>query len=250
MDGVDADLLVRQAEEGVKVMLRNARADLNSDDKPWRKRVEKDMGEGLTLTVYDSDVPGSPLLRFKGVLEAPFPPDVVVQLVNDHKARLAWDGNIAQLDTVVLRQHDPFCFVLHSATKSVGPVSARDFVDITAIVALEGGSYASGGCGYVDEKRYPARSGFVRGSNSPGGGWYFESVGEGSGTRCRISYVIHSDLKGWMPSVIINNAITGSYVSFYGDMLKYIRENPAAVDAARKAAAQEAERRAKAAGKA
>ena len=71
----------------------------------------------------------------------------------------------------------------------------------------------SGGTGVVDADRFPEASGFVRGWNTSSG-WVFEKTETGT----RIHYVIHSDLKGWMLSVVVNNALTGSYVTFFSDV--------------------------------
>ena len=33
-------------------------------------------------------------------------------------------------------------------------------------------------------------------------------------------YVIHSDLRGWMPSGVVNAALTSTYVAFFTDLRK------------------------------
>jgi hypothetical protein len=246
----DNAALLKSALDGVQVLLKNAKPDTNSDGKPWRQTLSK---PEMHLAVFESDVPGSSLRRFKGVIDLPFQADFVQTTVHDCKTRLTWDTNIAALDTLPVVTAEEaaasasasstpgaagptpasprlsYAFVLRSATKAVGPISARDFVDVTAVVDIGGGSFASGGAGAVDA-RFPEQSGFVRGWNSSGGGWLFEAVPPPGGpadapkTWTRIHYVIHCDLKGWLPSMAVNGALTGSYVTFYTDLLKHMNK--------------------------
>ena len=58
-----------------------------------------------------------------------------------------------------------------------------------------------------------------------GCGWFCERVRPsgavddecGGEEGVRVTYVIQSDLKGWFLAIIVNNAIGGSYVSFFED---------------------------------
>jgi len=234
--------LVDAAKAGVRALLANVGAAANAEGEPWVLNLDD---AALRLRVYYSKVPGSALLRFKGVCElgAQFAPQFVQTAVSDNAARLRWDGNMLALDTVVLRGAGAAAgapplepagadagvrrvVLLRSATKQVGPVSGREFVDVTAICddGFEGvprGSVASGGAGVVDAARFPDDPSLVRGWNSPGCGWLFEKREDG-GTR--VHYVIQSDLKGWFFPAIINSVLTGSYKTFFGDLQARLAE--------------------------
>jgi hypothetical protein len=240
--------LVDAAKAGVRALLANVGADANAEGEAWVLNLDD---AALRLKVFYSKVPGSALLRFKGVCElgAQFAPQFVQTAVSDNAARLKWDGNMLALDTVVLRGAgapaaapalEPGAggadagvrrvVLLRSATKQVGPVSGREFVDVTAIcddgfAGVPPGSVASGGAGVVDAARFPDDASLVRGWNSPGCGWLFERRADG-GTR--VHYVIQSDLKGWFLPMIINSVLTGSYKTFFGDLQKRLAELEAA----------------------
>lgn len=245
MAAADTDAtFVEAAKRGVAALLANTRADANAEGKPWTLGRED---AALGLKVYYSEVPGSGLLRFKGVCElaGAFSPQFVQTAISDNAARLRWDRNMQALDTVVLRGAGASAaapalasgaggadagvrrvVMLRSATKQVGPVSAREFVDVTAIcddgfAGVPAGSVASGGAGVVDAARFPEQPAFVRGWNSPGCGWLFERRADG-GTR--VHYVIQSDLKGWFMAVVINNVLTGSFFTFFDDVNKRLAE--------------------------
>jgi hypothetical protein len=63
---------------------------------------------------------------------------------------------------------------------------------------------------------YPEPSGYVRGANFPGCGWHVTASKNGEGKVVTlVTYIIHTDLKGWFPKIVVNNAIAGSYVDFF-----------------------------------
>ena len=117
----------------------------------------------------------------------------------------------------------------------------------------------SGGVGLKQDQtgaHFPVNPTFVRGINFPSG-WFFEPHGK----DCRVSYVIHADLKGWFTPLIVvrlfvfypprrgvtfyrshpgapiyllthsihlrpraqNNAIGGSFVAFFTDLKNALR---------------------------
>jgi len=232
------DALCALAVSGVAAVLGNLAADANAEGGAWTLGLED---RALQLRVFHSPVPGSPLLRFKGVCEVPgFAPQFVQAAVSDNAPRLRWDSNIAALDTLALRGEGAPAgappaaaaasgvqrvVLLRSATRPVGPISAREFVDVTAIcddgfAGVPAGSVVSAGVGVAADARFPEAPGFVRGINSASG-WVFERTAEG-GTR--VHYVIHSDLKGWFMAFVVNSAITGSYQTFFGDLKRRLAE--------------------------
>jgi len=219
---------IASAKSGVTALLSNIKPDVNAEGRPWVLGLER---PDINLKVYYSEVPGSSLLRFKGVCEIKgYAPMYIQEAISDNAERLKWDSNIAALDIHDIRGGTSGVpstdegilrvVLLRSATKPVGPISAREFLDVTAICdekfpGVPKGSVVSGGTGVVDAGRFPEASGYVRGWNTASG-WVFEKTETGT----TIHYVIHSDLKGWMLSVVVNNALTGSYVTFFSDVQK------------------------------
>ena len=233
---MDEDALVASAKAGVAACLANSVPDVNAEGRPWTQGLDD---KALRLRVFYSEVPGSSLLRFKGVCDLDgFTPQFVQTAISDNVERLKWDSNMFGLDTIVLRGPGAAAsapelsatsdagvrrvVLLRSATKRVGPVSAREFIDVTAICddgfpGVPAGSVMSAGAGVPDadaDARFPAAHGYVRGANSPGCGWLFERTPAGT----RVHYVIHSDLKGWFVPMVINAVLTGSFVTFFGDV--------------------------------
>lgn len=200
-------------------MIANTKSlEVNSEGNPWKVEYER---PDLNLRVFYSSVKGSSFRRFKAVCTIPYDVSTIRNFLADDQSRLTWDRNIQDISRIIVKEDADKrekIFVLRCATKQVGPISGRDFVDACAELVLEDGSVVNGGGGIpLEVSKFPATRGFVRGYNHPGSGWHFEPDPEGSGGT-RISYVIHCDLKGWFLPLIINNAIGGSYATFFEDL--------------------------------
>jgi len=223
----------------------------NAQGEAWVPAPGNDRPD-LQLRVFSSREPNSSLKRWLGVCK--FPGTDCVELMrhfNDLQKRLTWDKNCTNLQTHDLYSWpviDPSASAdaaqrtlplentlkfLRCTTAAHGPISARDFVDVNYLrhdVDLRGKCYAVVSCGGVTSELanfheskhpdvYPVVSGVVRGITSGGCGWYIEQdrdprTGEYT-DACAVSYVIHSDIKGWLPTVLINSTVGGTFADFF-----------------------------------
>jgi len=154
------------------------------------------------------------------------PPRKVLDVLDDSQGRLQWDRNIKSLETVVLQEAPFRACLLCSCTKNVGIISGRDFIDVPVYLEYKDapsppagpdafvapvGSLVNGGHGIPSHPLFPEKSGVVRGWNSPGSGWLFEPVVvEGGEVHTRVHYLIHVDLKGWIPTALVNSSLSVS----------------------------------------
>lgn len=221
--------LCQKAYEGEALLMANTRnPDINSDGNPWRFEFER---KDLQLKVYNSMAHGNTIRRFKAVCVIPgIAPRELMAFIGDCPRRLTWDRNICALTTLQIRDDSRgLVTILRCATKQVGPISGRDFIDATIVRNLDDGSIVNGGSGLCPEDLHllhPESKAFVRGLNQPGSGWLVEPIKspDGAVTGSNIQYIIHTDLKGWFNAFIINQAIGGSYTAFFEDMLGALRE--------------------------
>jgi hypothetical protein len=230
----DAELIGRAYRATLTELLGNCGASLSFEGAPWRRVLAE---AALALEVFDVEVPGDTMRRFKGVCELPFTPAACYGALDDHPARSRWDSNLRALEATPL-QAAPFrAALLHSVTNAVGPISARDFIDCCVLLEMTGaeapagpegfraprGTVVSGGVGVEADARFPeGAGGAVRGLNGSSG-WVFEPLlgADGTtvrGTRCH--YVIHTHLRGWLPDFVVNSSIAGSYKTFFTDLRK------------------------------
>lgn len=214
------EVLCQKAYASVDILLANTKSEaLNADGNAWNVVLER---KDLQLKVYSSETKDSSLKRFKAIaLLSDITPQQLIDFIGDREHRKTWDRNIADLQTVDLATDERGTVaVLRSCTKKVGPIAGRDFVDVTVVHTLGDGSVVNCGTGLEVVDAFglfpPATKQFVRGFNLAGTGWHIEF--EPSMKGVKVSYVIQTDLRGWFLPVIINQAIGGSYVSFFEDL--------------------------------
>eukprot|EP00277_Geminigera_cryophila_P003611 CAMPEP_0179417240 /NCGR_PEP_ID=MMETSP0799-20121207/7255_1 /TAXON_ID=46947 /ORGANISM="Geminigera cryophila, Strain CCMP2564" /LENGTH=261 /DNA_ID=CAMNT_0021190223 /DNA_START=33 /DNA_END=814 /DNA_ORIENTATION=+ len=159
---------------------------MNSDNKPWNLLSTK---KSLGLQVFYSEAVGTPLRRFKAVCTmANITVDKVYEFIlhqTSTRERLKWDRNISLFDERLVAhfsqpQQVQTVKILRTCTKKVGPVSAREFIDVCCVVRLPDGSIASAGAGLLQHEtcgHYPPAKGYVRAVNLAGCGWHFVPSG-------------------------------------------------------------------------
>jgi hypothetical protein len=149
----------------------------------------------------------------------------------------------------------PRGIIQYSLTKAVGPISARDFVDAVleapvssfppdaaaaaAAAGVARGSYISAAhgvpIGSAIDRNWPNASGIVRGVNDACA-WVFEPLAAADANvrefgplvapngATRITYLIQSDIRGWVPTMVVNSSIYGLYKEFAIDLLARLEE--------------------------
>ena len=242
-------LFVAKGTEACMRTLEHTRStELNGDGKPWVFCQER---ADLALRIYQSEAAeggeGSNLLRHLGVCTVSnISPSVLLEFMMNIPHRLTWDRNLAGMEVVpvldetislpsspssVVVRHRR-CYISRSLTKRIGPISARDFVDSSMVLSLDGwdgeldggaksesSSILACGAGLSPSETFglfPVTDVAVRGNNQPSG-WHLHRCGT-DGRDCKVYFVIHTDLKGWFAPMIINKVIGGSFVTFFQDL--------------------------------
>lgn len=241
------------ALRGVAALLASL-GEAHASGAPWAAHSSVPR---LRLTVHSALVPGVAARAFRGTCLLPYPVAVVYALLGDLRARERWDRNIVRLDT---RAVAGGATVFYSVTKPVGPISGRDFVDATwrgelsalpaevrtgaGAAALAAGALVNGGAGMeAGHADFPASAAMVRGLNHASG-WVLEPCAPDAGTSgqagsawTRISYLVQPELKGWMPTSLVNATLAGMFTAFFGDLIEYVGTSEGAEAAAAAAAA-------------
>ena len=236
--------LRRALDDDAEILLKCCGAErVNHFGHAWASSYVK---EELELEVLYSKEEGSSLYRFMGVCRFKNMQAVdLMQFLYDLKRRLTWDANCCNLNShficewpvegaersAIVVPSDQ-CMMFRCETRAVGPVSARDFVDINYLrhnldsagqveSVISVGGHTPALTKIMNDKYsdvFPESSACVRGVTSGGCGWYCVQEKDSSGAFTGdviMHYVIHSDLKGWMPSAILNATVGGTYVDFF-----------------------------------
>jgi hypothetical protein len=210
------------------LLLGNCGATRSVEGAPWTSTLTH--ANPLLTVFYAPGPPGSSYNRFKGVCSLPFPPSLVWDCLHDNARRHAWDRNIHRVASTPLAAGPAItpsspplrACIVHSQTRNVGIIAGRDFTDLPVFLsfadapaapagpdayAAPQGTLVSGGAG-IEDAQFPPQPGFVRGWNSPGSGWVLEPVAQPSGAvHTKVHYLIHTDLKGWIPSALVNASL-------------------------------------------
>lgn len=98
-----------------------------------------------------------------------------------------------------------------------GVVTARDFVNVRHWKKI-GDNWVAGGVAVVHDDEPPQKS-IVRGENGPGC-WVFRPV-DGTTKKCSFQWLLDTDLKGWIPQYVIDQALTHAMVDFINCIRNY-----------------------------
>lgn len=98
-----------------------------------------------------------------------------------------------------------------------GVVSARDFVNVRHWKKI-GDCWVSANVSVVHKDEPPQKS-IVRGENGPGC-WVFSPVA-GAPKKCSFQWLLDTDLKGWIPQYVIDQALTFAMTDFLQCLRNY-----------------------------
>ena len=107
----------------------------------------------------------------------------------------------------------------HVMNKGQGPVTARDFVDLTLLKTLDNGAVIHVERGLLPHETYghfPETPAAVRGLKFPSC-MLMQRHGD-DGRDCLVTLCYHLDIKGWFSTSLVNSIIGNSFVGFFTDL--------------------------------
>ncbi|XP_031570769.1 stAR-related lipid transfer protein 3-like isoform X2 [Actinia tenebrosa] len=174
--------------------------DLLTVDKKWKHEKNKD---GI---IVESCILKDTGKMFKVQCSIDAPPSVVFSLivlrVEDGPK---WNSSVAE--SRVLHKIDNHTDICYNVTtdQAGGMVSSRDFVNLRHW-QKRGKAYFSCNAS-VEYQDMPPVNEHIRGENHPGG-WLF-AENEGHHDQTDFVMLVNTDLKGWLPQYLIDQAMTG-----------------------------------------
>lgn len=223
------------ARMGLDKMKANV-GSLGSEGHPW---IETSFNKALNMHMYQCDVGGGMHRRHKAVIDVPYAPRYFLDALLNDARRLVWDGSVATLTSQPIGTPEDCLWLQHGVTKGVYGVSPRDFVNAVSFENLEGGGIVHGGMGIEEHPLFPQRRGVQRALNLCGVGWHLLPIPPPEGRAAaadsswtRVSYIIHTDLRGWLPQFVINAAMGSTYAGFFEGVLKDLAAQATAAAAA------------------
>ncbi|EGD80382.1 hypothetical protein PTSG_10634 [Salpingoeca rosetta] len=173
------------------------------------------------------------------------PPSEATRLLNDYEVRKTWEDTLtkeSRSDVVVLERDNQTVQVIRTLSNAAlgGLISPREFIDLAWTEVQDDGSilhFAQS----IDHPDFPHTKGFVRGVNFPCGMLYEpvpasnddddDNGGDGEGdkhTRTKLTYIIHSDVGGWLPASLVFKGTTTTMWTILQSLHAHIRARQAA----------------------
>jgi hypothetical protein len=184
---------------------------VSSEGAEWK--LEKEAGG---ITIHSAEATGTGLRRFRAVTRLPCSPKYFRDSCIDNEERIKWDAAVG--GHTGIKGHDEcdaHTTIWRLVVNGAFGVSQRDFVDV-ATIELDGeGHVWAFGCSLSADDI--GSDGCVRGVNYPGSGWHVRPVtDEATGeAHCECTYIVLTDLKGWLLSGVVNMAMTGQFQDFF-----------------------------------
>ncbi|KAL5474432.1 hypothetical protein EMCRGX_G026377 [Ephydatia muelleri] len=110
--------------------------------------------------------------------------------------------------------------IVYTVSAGVGPVSSRDFVSVRLAFEDENGTKYSAGCAVTSSLK-PEQSGKTRAENHAGG-YVFIPI---SDSRTRLIWVLNSDLKGWLPQAVVDQALSSTVIETLLGLRSFLRDH-------------------------
>jgi len=150
------------------------------------------------------------LLRLEAYIESS-PEDVFRVTSQDCENATRWNKTVIDCRVLQVLGNDIDISYNVTAAAGGGVVSSRDFVTVRKWKRLENGDMLSVACA-VEHIRKPPDRRYVRGENKMSA-FVYRSV-PNFPNRCLLFMYVCTDIKGWIPQVVVNQALAGVLVDF------------------------------------
>lgn len=190
--------------------------DLLTSENQWVKETpHQDLDSGI---IYSQRVHGNhhhgKIFMLEGYVESS-PEEVFHETVIRIEESPTWNPTVKECKTVQVV--DENTDISHNITNEAvgGLVSSRDFVNLRHW-KMKDNVMISAGCSVIHPSVPPSKK-HVRGENGPGG-WFYKPCPQDP-NRCIFGWIINTDIKGWIPQYLVEQAVYGTLLQF----LKHLR---------------------------
>uniref|UniRef100_A0A3Q3WZS9 START domain-containing protein 1 n=1 Tax=Mola mola TaxID=94237 RepID=A0A3Q3WZS9_MOLML len=197
----DQLFFVRQGQEAMRKAL-----SMLEDEEGWKVEITESNGDVIRSKV----MPGARrVFRLEAVLEASVDELYNLLFVKVEEMH-QWNPNIQEIK--VLKHVGPETIVTHevSAPTAGNLIGQRDFLSVRHSCKHESGVYLGGTTIQLDS--FPPQAGFVRAEDGPTC-IVIQALRDDPG-KCRFTWLVNMDLKGWLPKSIVNQALPRAQLDF------------------------------------
>ncbi|CAL7946152.1 unnamed protein product [Xylocopa violacea] len=205
--------MIEDYKRKANVLVQNCHDLLRSED--WQ--IENIMSNGDIIFYMDRPKPEGRILKIEGIIEAP--PGILVNKLFD-EVELSPSWNRLLTESKKLQCIDENTDIVYQATSAQGGgiIGARDFVILRHRIQY-GNYYISSGTS-VPLKSLPNRNNVVRAENNLTCCAAERLPNEEN--KCRFTWIINTNLKGWIPQKIVDKSMSTALVDFMSYVRKYM----------------------------
>ncbi|XP_062519768.1 stAR-related lipid transfer protein 3-like [Corticium candelabrum] len=215
----DSFLTAEQRQEYIEIGRQSIQICMemaNDTMRPWKTEKLADAGRVICESL-ERPKPQTKLFRCRGVVPCSSV-EIFRILYLECEKTPQWNSSVAKCE--VLYRIDNRTDIIYNiaAEAAGGMVSRRDFVNVR-YWEKQGDIYISGGKG-IEYSRMPKQDGIIRGLNGPGG--YIMAPSSHNHQHSLVTWVLDTDLKGWIPQYIIDKALAGVMLNFFSSLTERV----------------------------
>ncbi|GAB1608295.1 stAR-related lipid transfer protein 5-like [Argonauta hians] len=182
-----------------------------NDENGWKIITEK---PNIVVSSRPSTEFNGNLYKAEGIIDAS--PSTVFQYLDPapDSLRLQWDKRMAGIECLQVLSKDIKLMRMYTGSELISIVSPRDFVDLVSNVENE--KFIATCAVSIEYSKCPPKPDFVRGFDHPCGLVCMKIPGEAKKTKL-LSF-LQPDLRGKLPTEIVDAAMPSSLLSFYDNL--------------------------------
>ncbi|XP_032687027.1 steroidogenic acute regulatory protein-like [Odontomachus brunneus] len=195
-------------------LLQNCHDLLTS--KEWK--VETTTTEGDVVSYMQPPKPGGRIVKITGIIDAPASTlvDWLFEGIEEHPS---WNKLV--MESVKLQNIDENTDIVYQSTSPQGGglITARDFIILRHRNKC-GNFYVSSGVS-IPTTTIPNRKHMIRGENGVGC-WAAEELSAENSNKCRFTWILNTNLKGWIPQKVVDRSLSTALIDFMTYLRKHL----------------------------
>ncbi|XP_020710138.2 steroidogenic acute regulatory protein-like isoform X2 [Athalia rosae] len=185
------------------------------DSPNWTFELETDNGD--TVSSMHLPKPDGKIMKITGIINLSAQ-ELLDELFQNIEQSIKWNKQLAESRKILAI--DDGIDIVYQATVPAGGgiVGARDFIMLRC--CNERNSSLISACISIPFADIPPRKNFVRGENGVGC-LMMEPIEGEENQRCRLTWLLNTNLKGWLPTRLIDSSLSNALVDF----MKHLRNH-------------------------
>ncbi|XP_014468240.1 PREDICTED: stAR-related lipid transfer protein 3 [Dinoponera quadriceps] len=187
--------------------------------KEWK--VECTTTEGDVVSYMELPKPDGRIVKITGVVDAPAS-TLVDWLFEGIEEQASWNKLV--MESMKLQNIDENTDIVYQSTSPQGGglITARDFI-ILRHRNKYGDYYISSGVS-IPAAGIPNRKHMIRGENGVGC-WAAEELSDENSNKCRFTWILNTNLKGWIPQKVVDRTVSTALIDFMTYLRKHLDES-------------------------